>query len=67
MSMDIGLLINVSEFHKDRLKDHVAIIHENVLKFARQARCNEVKLGLIRSISAALLQIARVACGVLPV
>ena len=28
MRMDI--LINVSKFHKDRLKDHVAIIHENV-------------------------------------
>ena len=28
MRMDIP--INVSKFHKDRLKDHVAIIHENV-------------------------------------
>ena len=47
----MDILINVSKFHKDRLKDHVAIIHENVLKFVRQARCYEVKLGLVSSIA----------------
>ena len=66
----MNIIINVTKFHKDRLKDHVTIIHENVLKFVRQARCYEVKLGLVSSIAAepaAELQSVRAACSVLPV
>ena len=48
----MDILINVSKFHKDRLKDHVPIIHENLLKFVRQARCYEMKLGLFSSLCA---------------
>ena len=59
--MQMDILINVSKFHKDRLKDHVVIVHKIVLKFVRHARCNEVNLGLFRSIVAAA---AVCACGV---
>ena len=47
----MDVLMNAIKFHKDRLKEHVAIIGENVLAFRGlillDAKCNSVNLGPI--------------------